>query len=278
MTGIGIGSLILNQTDKVILSRMLTLETFGYYMLAVTISSMAISMLVGSITHAVYPRFSQFVSTGDENQLREFYHLSCQTVSAFLFPVTIVFALFSYDILLVWTGKEEIAVNTYSLLSLIAIGTGFNSLLWLPYSLQLAHSWTKLLFYLNIVMIFTLVPLMIAGVYKYGAIGGATAWIVLNVAYLVVAVQIMHRKILKGELLRWYLEDLAMPFIAALLAAVIGKILLTSNGTKTETFVGLIAVSIFTFSAAALSTKAMRNHLKNIVKYIHDFNFEQSRK
>ncbi|MDQ3748648.1 MAG: oligosaccharide flippase family protein, partial [Acidobacteriota bacterium] len=134
MTGITISALILTQTDKVILSRMMNLEIFGFYILAITISGFT-TIVVSSINHAVYPRFSRLVSAGDETDLREFYHRGCQMVSVFVFPQTIILALFSYDILLIWIGKEEIAVNTYILLSLVAVGHGLNSLVYLPHSL-----------------------------------------------------------------------------------------------------------------------------------------------
>jgi O-antigen/teichoic acid export membrane protein len=263
MTGLTIVGLILTQTDKVILSRMLNLETFGYYTLAVTISSMAISMVASSITHAVYPQFSRLVSLGDETALRELYHRSCQIMSALLFPIMIILALFSYDILLVYFGKEEIAANTYLLLSLVTIGSGLHSLVWLPHSLQLAHGWTKLSFYLNVVAIVFLVPLMVIGVYKYGAIGGAGSWVILNIFYVLVDVQIMHRRILKGEQWKWYFEDLAVPFFTAIMVAGTGKIFLTSNYTKFEIIIGLSIISAMTFLLTAFSTKATRLYLIN---------------
>jgi O-antigen/teichoic acid export membrane protein len=263
MTGITIVSLILTQTDKVILSGMLNLEEFGYYTLAVTISSMAIGMVVISINHAVYPQFSRLVSFGDETALREFYHHSCQIMSVFVFPIMIVLALFSYDIVLIYIGKEEIAVNTYILLSLVAVGNGLNSLLWLPYSLQLAHGWTKLAFYINLVMIFFLVPLTVFGVYQYGAVGGATAWVILNVSYFFTSIQMMHRRILKGEQWKWYFEDLALPFVVAISVAGIGKILLPVGGTRFETIITILTISAITFLFTAFSTKATRHYLRN---------------
>lgn len=261
MTGLTIVGLILTQTDKVILMRMLNLETFGYYTIAITISSMAISMVASSITHAVYPQFSRLVSLGDETALRELYHRSCQIMSALLFPIMIILALFSYDILLVYFGKEEIAANTHLLLSLVAIGSGLQSLMWLPHSLQLAYGWTKLSFYLNVVAIIFLIPLMLIGVYKYGAIGGAVSWVILNIFYVLVDVQIMHRRILKGEKLKWYFEDLAVPFFTAMLVAGTGKLLLTSNHTKLEIIIGLLIISAMTFLLTAFSTKATRRYL-----------------
>lgn len=262
LTGISVGSLILMQTDKIVLSRMLSLENFGYYTLAITVSSMALNTIASSITHAVQPRFAQFISVGDEDALRRFYHRSCQTASAFLFPVIMILSLFSYQILMVWTGKERIAENTYLLLSLLAVGTGLNCLMWLPYSLQLAHNWTKLAFYVNILMICLLIPLIIVGAYRYGAVGGAIAWIALNVLYNLITVQFMHRRILKGEKLRWYLEDLALPFFVALTVSLAGKMLFPANQTRIVTVVALAAISISTFILTALSTKAVRDYLK----------------
>lgn len=261
MTGITVVSLILTQTDKVIISRMLNLEEFGYYAIAITISSMAIGMVVSSINHAVYPQFSQLVALGDETALREFYHRSCQIMSVFVFPIMIILAFFSYDILLIWLGKQEVATNTYMLLSLVAVGNGLNSLLWLPYSLQLAHGWTKLAFYSNVFAIILLVPLMISGVYKYGAVGGAFIWVLLNFSYVFIHIQIMHRRILIGEQWKWYFEDLALPFIVAVSVAGIGKFLLPADGTKFETIVGILIISALTFFLTVFSTKVTRNYL-----------------
>jgi len=261
MTGITISALVLTQTDKIILSRMLDLETFGYYILAITISGLITGIVVSSINHAVYPRFSRLVADGDETTLREFYHHGCQTVSVFLFPPTIILALFSYDILLIWIGKEEIAVNTYVLLSLVAVANGLNSLIYLPHSAQLAHGWTTLTFYENVAAIIFLIPFMIFGVYYYGAVGGGVIWLLVNIFLVLVPIQIMHRRILKGEKLRWYFEDLALPLIVAFSVAGIGKILLGSGRTKFETIVGLVIISAATLLLTALSTKATRYYL-----------------
>lgn len=259
MTGITIVSLILTQTDKIILSRMLSLKLFGYYALAVTISTMTISTIASSVMHAVFPKFARFVSVGDEAALRNFYHRSCQIVSVFLFPLMITLAFFSYDILLAWTHKEEIASNSYMLLSLVTIGTGLNSLMLLPYSLQLAHGWTKLAFYTNVAAIIVLVPLMILGAYRYGAIGGAVSWIILNGLYILITIQIMHRRILKGEKWRWYLQDVLVPFLVAFSVVAAGKLILPTNLPQIRSILVISVVSILTFLAAVLSTEATRN-------------------
>lgn len=261
MTGISVVSLILIQTDKVILSRMLSLDIFGYYTLAITISTMTIGTISGSFAHAVYPKLSQIVSTNDEDSIREFYHRNCQVLAVLIFPIAIVITFFSYDILQLWLRNDVIVANTYVLLSLVAIGTGLNSLMWLPYYLQLAHGWTKLAFYVNISAIILLIPLMLIGIYYYGAVGGALFWGILNVFFVVVTIQLMHRRILKGDKLRWYLNDLAIPLFTAILIAGTGKLLIRSNRTTLETVIELFLISIITLLITALSTKATRGYL-----------------
>lgn len=264
MTGITIVSLILTQTDKILLSRLLNLEQFGFYTIAITISGMAIGMIVSAINHAVYPQFSRLVSLGDENALREFYHRSCQIMSVFLLPVIIILALFSYEVLMVWIQKQEIAENIHVLLTLVAIGNGLNSLMWLPYSMQLAHGWTKLGFYSNVVAIIFLIPLIVLGVNKYGAVGGAAAGVFLNASHFIITIQVMHRRILKGEQWRWYFEDLAVPFFVALVTAGIGKMLLPASESRLLNIFGLAVVSAVTFLLTVFSTKATREVLKNL--------------
>ncbi len=58
-------SLLLTQVDKILLSRLLTLEAFGYYALAGVVAN-ALYMLTGPITAAFYPRFTGLSAKGDE--------------------------------------------------------------------------------------------------------------------------------------------------------------------------------------------------------------------
>ena len=61
MTGISIVATILTQTDKIILSKLLTLRVFGYYMLAVSVGN-ALAYLVQPISAALFPKLAQLVS------------------------------------------------------------------------------------------------------------------------------------------------------------------------------------------------------------------------
>jgi hypothetical protein len=83
----------------------------------------------------------------------------------------------------------------------------------------------------------------------------------INASYFFTSIQMMHRRILKGEQWRWYFEDLALPFTVAILVAGTAKLLLPAGGTRFETIIGLLLISGTTFLLTVLLTKATRDYL-----------------
>lgn len=265
-TAIGVVVTVLTQTDKVILSRLLTLEYFGYYTLATTVSATGLSVIIGAINNAVYPELARLVALKDETALRRLYHYSCQLMSVLLIPAAAILAFFATDILLLWTRNETIALNTSGLLALTAVAFGGRGLLWLPFHLQLAYGWTKLSFYSNLAAIFVLIPLMILGVVYYGAIGGAAAGVVLNVGHILLTMYFMHRRILKGELMKWYLHDIVLPLAAVLIVCGSGRWLVSAVSFSRLQIVFFLGV-VFSLSVAAASLAAPEVRMK-IFSYV----------
>lgn len=261
MAGTSIAVLLLTQTDKLILSKMLTLEDFGYYSLAITLAGTSIGLIVGSIQTTYFPQFSQLVAQDKLEDLRELYHRACQVMSFFLIPVVSILAFFSYEILLVWTRKPEIAEKTWILLTLVAIGTGINGLMHLPYYAQLAFGITKIGLWQNIFAIVFLIPLMIYGTIHYGAIGGAMGWVILNFSYTIVGLQVMHRMILKGELKKWYLSDVGCPLIVALGIGATFRFLFPDHLSQIEMFVNLTAITAFVALGCVLVIPSVRQSI-----------------
>lgn len=262
LAGTGLVVLILTQTDKLILSKLLKLEEFGYYSLAVTLAGTGIGMIVGSIQSVYFPQFSQLVAQDKHDELRDLYHRACQVMSLFLIPVVSVLSFFSYEILLIWTQKQGIAQNTYLLLTIVAIGTGLNGLMHLPYYAQLAFGITKIGFWQNVIAIIILIPLMIYGTLHYGAIGGAVAWMILNLGYVVFTIPFMHRLILKGEQGKWYLEDVGLPVLISILFNTLiflfFKSYLQLKLNTQNIFLMLVTAVIISFVVNALSLSTIR--------------------
>ena len=199
MSGITITALVLTQLDKVILSKMLALKTFGYYVLAGMVGNGLSGLLITPMFNTIFPRFSSLVAAGDEKSLLEMYHGSTQVMAVMILPAAVVIAFFSREIMLLWTGSPEIANNTAPIVSILVGGTALNGLMNLPYALQLSHGWTRIGLAINTMFILTLVPAIIFMTMHYGAAGAASVWLGLNGIYMVIGVPLTHRRLLEGR-------------------------------------------------------------------------------
>lgn len=270
MTGISMTSVILTQLDKVILSAVLSLEDFGYYMLAWRVAA-ALYSLSGPITTAFFPRFTQLAESGDRQELARLYHRGCQMISAVLMPVTVVLALFSQDFLFLWTRDPAIAANSGLVLSLLVLGTATNCLMALPATLQFAHGWTRLVFSTNVVAVVMLTPMIYLMSLRYGGVGAAWVWLALNLGYVVFMLRIMHRRLLPGELRIWFVIDVGTPLVASMTVASLWKLGIGTPGAYGEMLFNLAGVSFFTAVAAALAAPQVRALIAHLLVRRHEF-------
>ena len=256
MTGITVLVTILMQLDKIILSRMLSLEMFGYYALA-SVVAMNLGRLISPVFSATYPRLTNLVALGATEEITRLYHKSAQLVSVLVLPAALVVALFSKELLLLWTQSPETAEHTHSLVSILVMGTAVNGLMNIPYALQLAFGWTRLAFLANVVSVLLLIPLMITLTKWYGAVGAASVWLILNVGYMFISLPIMHRRLLPTEKWRWYFEDVGRPLLAAVVVSLIGRCIIRSDWPPLLLIVSLGMVSGGTLFVSACAANQL---------------------
>lgn len=244
MSGISLLATILTQLDKVLLSKLLSLSEFGYYTFAAAVAAV-LYRLIGPIFTAYYPRLTELVSKDDDAGLSEVYHQGCQLMAVAILPVTLTLAFFSLEILELWTRDPGIVAHSYLLVSILVVGNALNGLMHLPYALQLAHGWTRFGFYTNLVAVIVLAPAIYFATKYWGVVGAAFAWVLLNLGYSLVGIQIMHRRLLINEKWRWYWGDVGKPLLVVILVIGIGRILMGSDigdvqkATKLAAFLGL---------------------------------------
>ncbi|MFH1635961.1 MAG: oligosaccharide flippase family protein, partial [Chloroflexota bacterium] len=213
-------ALLLTQVDKILLSRLLTLEAFGYYALAGTVAN-ALYMLPGPVATAFYPRFTELVAQDDVAALIAAYHKGAQLVTVLMGTAAIMLIVFGDVVMTLWTANPELSRQVAPLVAVLSLGTLLHGLMWIPYQTQLAYGWTSLPLKVNIFAVAVIVPALLWATPKYGAIGAACVWVGLNVGYVTITIYFMHRRLLPTEKWRWYWQDVAMPLIAATATAVL---------------------------------------------------------
>jgi O-antigen/teichoic acid export membrane protein len=219
MSGIGVTSLLLTQLDKVILSRMLSLRDFGYYSLAWTVSA-GLYLLVTPFFNALFPRFTALVSHSEEEKLVALYRRSTEIFCALFLPMSMLAVVFARELLWVWTRNAELSSRAAPIVAIVILGTTLNGVMHLPYALQLAYGAVRLPLFIAASLCVLLVPLIFGLTSNYGAIGGASAWFVLNFLYLFYGTWLTHRSILKGLAFPWLLNDVGVPLLISVGTAV----------------------------------------------------------
>ena len=257
MSGIAVLATILTQLDKVILSKMLSLEMFGYYALA-SMVAMSLGRLIAPAFSSIYPRFTQLVSINDQEGLKRLYHKSCQFMSVLILPAAVVIALFSYEILFLWTQNPAMAEKSHLIASILICGSAINGLMGMPYALQLAFGWTKLSFFKTLIAVILLVPLIIYMTMRYGAIGAASVWLVLNIGMFFFEIPIMHIRLLRKEKWRWYWQDVCLPFAACILVAGVSRIVISEPMSQFMMLLYMVIVSALTVTITAIITPVTR--------------------
>jgi O-antigen/teichoic acid export membrane protein len=253
-------SLLLTQVDKILLSRLLALKVFGYYALAASVASV-LYMLSSPITTAFYPRFVELATQRDDASLRVVYHQAAQLIAVVVGTAAMILMMFGDRVLMAWTGDRALVSNVAPLLTVLALGALLNGLMWIPYYLQLAHGWTRLMVTVNTVAVAVLIPALLVVVPIYGAISAAWVWVALNVAYLVFVIGLIHRRLLSTEMARWYREDVAMPLLTALAMAVLFRFILPEHLSRGGEILILAATGTVVLGVAAFAAPQVRQLL-----------------
>ena len=258
---IGVLALGVSQVDRLVLTSLRPLEEMGYYTLALSVAA-GLGRMVQPMFNALYPRFSRLVAQHDGAGLLELYHLSSQYLAVVIAAVAAVLVVFAHEVLFLWTGDAALAAKVAPALKLLVLGSALNGLMNIPYALQLAHGWTRLAAGLNAASLAMGLPLCLWVVARYGMAGAALPWLLANLISVVVGIPWMHRRLLPGQALRWYLQDNLPPIVAGVGVALTLHALLP---TLTRNMAGLAWLGLAggtTLLACALAASPVRAALR----------------
>ncbi len=262
LSGTSIMTLILSQLDKVIISKLLNLEEFGYYTIASTAGKI-FGVLTSPIHSAMLPQFTGFVAQGATETIRNTYHLACQLITVIIVIAVSSFLAAAPFLLTLWLGEAKIVEQVLPIMSIICIGTAFNCLMSLPYMLQIAYGWVSLGFYANVVAVILLTPLAVILTSRYGTIGGAFVWLIQNVGYFLVAIPIMHRRLLRHEMRAWYVYDVGIPALATMSIIYMIAHIWPAGSAAWEQLIRLFVLIAAGLSAATFAAPAIRNTVRS---------------
>jgi O-antigen/teichoic acid export membrane protein len=201
---------LVTQTDKLVLSKILSLADYAYFTVAV-LGASGIMIVSGPISSALMPRMTRIQAEGQHDTLISLYRKATQLVTVTAIPVALVLIFFAPQVLWAWTGDSDLVQHASPVLSLYAAGYAFLVVGAFPYYLQYSKGNLRLHLIGNALFLLLLIPSVVWAATHYGMSGAGWAWLLANAVYFVLWTPLVHNKFAPGLHTSWLWKDIALP-------------------------------------------------------------------
>lgn len=233
--------IVVTQSDKLALSRVLPLSVYGHFTVAAQLAT-GITLLNTPIATAVLPRMARLFAEGNKEELANAYRLYSHLVAVVIVPPACTLLFFAPEILHAWTGEAAVSNDIAAVLAMYALGNCLAGLSAFAYYIQYAHGNVRLHMLGQGLFVVAYIPLLYLGIVQAGAMGAAASWLLVNLVYFLFWVALTHRTFLDTSYLSWLAQDVGPVFAAA---AAPFLILLLTGKPELDRVEGLVCAAGF---------------------------------
>lgn len=258
--------IFLTQLDKLVLSGILPLGEYAYFVLVGLVAN-ALLQVSSPVSKAILPRMTSLLSQGKEQEMLSLYKKSTQLVSIFIFSVVGIIGLYSYELLYSWTGDREASKWGADILFWYTMGNGILAITAFQYYLQFAHGKLSLHVKYNTFSAIVSIPLIIWSAYTYGAIGVAYVWFFFRLFSFLIWVPYIHNKFASGIHKNWILKDILPIFLSTVgYISLMKYIDISFDFSRLMIFIILIFIGFFLLIVNSFASSEGRKIIINFVK------------
>lgn len=203
-----------SQVDKLIVSGMLKLTDFTNYSLAAMVGQFVL-FIATPIIIAVFPELTRLVSIKDIPRTKDLFHKYSLLITIITSAIAMVVVCYTYDYILIWTHNQDIATSIQYATKILIIGNMFLALQFTPHYLALANGHTRTNVIIGVVVMVTIIPLSLLTIPKFGIIGAAIPWLVINVFATLYLGYKLITGFLRGEFTKWLVKDTVIPLVVS---------------------------------------------------------------
>ena len=256
---------LVTQTDKLVLSKILPLADYGYFTLAVLVAG-GIMIVSGPVSGAIMPRMTKLEAEGDHAGLIRVYRQATQLVAVLAGSVAVTVAFCAEPLLWAWTGDHYLALQAAPVLSLYALGNGILAVAGFPYYLQYAKGDLRLHLIGNAVFVVLLIPAIIWAASQFGGIGAGYVWLGMNLLSFVAWLPLVHRKFVPGLNLKWYGQDILLIYVPVIILGYGLSNWLPLNDNRWLQFAEIMRVGLLVLLTGVLASSEMRIRVNGWLK------------
>ena len=262
MAGMAVISTLLTQMDKGAVSKMLTLDMFGYYTIATALASCPIAF-AAPVAVAIFPRLAGLAATEDRKELCRIYHYACGLVVAAAVSGGLTLAIYAPEFIRAWTGSAPTAQQAGLTASLLIGGQLIQVIMLIPSYVPLVFGNVRINLLLGITSVVIVSPLLFLLIGRYGIAGAATAWVIMNLSVVLPYTYTVHRRFLRGEFARWLGKDVGMPSLGAIVASISCRWLIPVPSSRFLVF-GLIGL---VWSISGIAAVCLNSELRKLWRF-----------
>lgn len=257
----------ISQTDKLILSGVLSLADYATYTLAVSATS-GVLLLSTPLAAVLMPKLTSLATRGEEGAMVALYRDATQWLGILAWPCAALLAVHAERVMWIWTGDRVLASQASATLALYACGNAFMAVGALPFYLQFAKGRLHLHLVGTLLFLLPLIPGLLWAAPRFGAPGAGWVWFSMNAVYFFLWVPLAHWKFApQGMHLSWLTRDVLPIAIWAFLAAILTLCLpwpvdrLIAGGQFVAVAAGSILIGALGSSTARRSARALQVQL-----------------
>ncbi|MCD5992706.1 oligosaccharide flippase family protein [Pseudomonas sp. CDFA 602] len=249
--------IVLTQIDKVLLSKMLPLDQYGYFSLVALITT-GIMMLTNPLVQTLLPRLTVLLSEGRHDEMHSLFLAANRFVCTFLFPLAAVIALHAEPLVLAWTGDADAARWSGSILSWYALGSAILAASAFQFYLQYAYGQMRLHLWYSVISALVTVPVMFLAIHHQGVHGAALAWFSLRAVSFAVWPMIVHQRLAPRIHGQWLRDILRISVMTAAGLAISEPVFrLIADQSRISLLLALAASGFITLALVAASYRPL---------------------
>lgn len=255
-------SIIIAQSDKMLLAAFLPMEDFAYYTLAGTLGAVLHFAILPLLT-VCGPKLVQSFVQHDYIEFASIFDQGSQVINTIVLSVGLVFVFYGFEIVYLWTSNQIAAVQLKYILPVMMTGFIVNSFLWMPHQAQISTGWVSLGIINNIISLLIIIPINYIYIPEYGSIVAPICWLVANMLSFVLTTIFMFNKILQNQRWKWLYKSILRPALLSLGSYfTLYQVMLFTNAPIIIVILSSITISL---AFCVFASNEMFHHFRKVI-------------
>lgn len=265
MLGITAISAVMMQSERLILSGVVSLEVFNSYVMIATLAG-SLLRLVAPIAQAVYPQMCVAWQNGDLARLTSLFHVTADLVVIATASVSAVLLLNLKLVLVTWLGEGAVNGVPDRVGQLLVLAYFVNALSWAPYRLRLAAAKVSLIIKISFALAIIWLPTFYWLTVKYHVVGAGIGFFCYQLTGFFVSARFVFRGVLPSERGSWLIKDVLFPTGAAMSVVWICKQWVDEPASLVCILVYLLTLGFIAVLSTTLTTRTGRRFISKLFK------------